>query len=439
MIVKKFGGTSIATPKLIRHVADMLPGSKNILLVLSAIAGTTNTLGSIASHLYKKDKQKASELTTELEQYYSKFIDELFNDKATRIAAAEMAGEHFSHIRSFMCDMFTRFEECTILAQGELISTALFKFYCDEIGLKTALIPALDFMRIDPSGDPDLHYLSENLGKIINNHKETDVFITQGYICRNAFGEIDNLKRGGSDYTATLIAAALNVESIEIWSDVDGMCNIDPSIVTHTRSIDALSYTEAAELAYFGARILHPYCVQPVQEKRIPLILKNTLNPENKGTLISANSGNKDAIKAVAAKDDIIAIKIRSGRMLQAYGFLRNLFEVFERYQTPIDLITTSEVAVSLTIDQPENLDNIVNELKLFGHVEVDSDQVIICIVGDFLEENHGYAAMVFNALKDIPVRMVSYGGSKNNISLLVNKEDKEKTLLALNNNLFRL
>jgi len=229
------------------------------------------------------------------------------------------------------------------------------------------------------------------------------------------------------------------VESIEIWSDVNGMCNIDPSIVTHTQSIDALSYTEAAELAYFGARILHPYCVQPVQEKRIPLILKNTLNPENKGTLISANSGNKDAIKAVAAKDDIIAIKIRSGRMLQAYGFLRNLFEVFERYQTPIDLITTSEVAVSLTIDQPENLDNIVNELKLFGHVEVDSDQVIICIVGDFLEENHGYAAMVFNALKDIPVRMVSYGGSKNNISLLVNKEDKEKTLLALNNNLFRL
>jgi aspartate kinase len=334
--------------------------------------------------------------------------------------------------------MFTANEEKAVLAQGELLSTALVQFYLEEIGVKSALLPALNFMRIDANEEPDLAYIEKHTQSELALHPGVELFITQGYICRNAFGEIDNLKRGGSDYTATLLGAALRCIEIQIWTDIDGMHNNDPRIVNKTFPISELSFDEAAELAYFGAKILHPTCVLPAQKRNVPVRLLNTMQPEAKGTLIGA-APSADRITAVAAKDGITAIKIRSARMLLAYGFLRSVFEVFERYRTPIDMITTSEVAVSLTIDNSAHLDEIIADLQDFGQVEIDREQTIVCIVGTFGKDKQGYASRVFDSLKEIPIRMISYGGSENNISILVDGSMKKQALQALNSGLFNL
>jgi len=436
MKVIKFGGTSVGSAERMFSVAKLIRSSEPRIVVLSAVSGTTNSLVEISAKLYIGDKNEANKLINALHNKYKKIITELLKTEAGLKKGNELIDEHFEYIRSFTKDLFTLHEEKAILAQGELISTALFHYYLDENGEKSVLLPALNFMRTDEHGEPDLNYISENLRKELKNYTNDKLFITQGYICRNAFGEIDNLKRGGSDYTASLVGAAIEAEEIQIWTDIDGMHNNDPRIVKKTFPIEELSFDEAAELAYFGAKILHPSSVLPARLKNIPVRLLNTMQPEAKGTLISQKSSGGN-IKAVAAKDGIYAIKIRSGRMLMAYGFLRNVFEIFERYKTPIDMITTSEVAVSLTIDEPKNLDSIVAELKNFSTVEVDKDQSIICIVGDFLAEKKGYAVKIFEALKNIPIRMISYGGSPNNVSVLVETKYKNDALNALNEGLF--
>jgi aspartate kinase len=334
--------------------------------------------------------------------------------------------------------MFTRFEERAILAQGELISTMLMQLHLEEIGVEAKLIPALDFMRVDQQGEPDMWYTKSNLNRIIAQDQSCNLFITQGFICRNHFGEIDNLKRGGSDYTASIIGAAIGVEEVQIWTDIDGMHNNDPRVVKNTRPIARLTFDEAAELAYFGAKILHPTSIVPARNSGVPVVLKNTMDPEKPGTIIS-NEPSGNHIKALAAKDGITAIKIKSDRMLLAYGFLRQIFEVFERHKISIDMITTSEVAVSLTINDDRDITELVEELGLYGKVEVDTKQTIVCIVGHMLQEESGHAAKIFNALKDITLRMISYGGSKNNVSILIDTEFKVQALKALNQGLFDL
>ena len=436
MIVLKFGGTSVGSPHRIKKLAHLVnsPGKK--IIVLSAMAGTTNALVDIASSLYKKEHETANLQINKLEKKYLEVVDELFSENSFMEKANGLVSNHFNYIRSFTIDMFTLFEEKAILAQGELLSTALFHYYLEEQRINSVLLAALDFMRIDKSGEPDSWYIKDNLQKLLKTHSKTDILITQGFICRNNYGEIDNLKRGGSDYTASLIGAAVKAEEIQIWTDIDGMHNNDPRYVENTRPLKHLSFDEAAELAYFGAKILHPSSVLPAKTANIPVRLKNTLKPENEGTLIGFQSDNQ-TIKAIAAKDNITAIKINSGRMLMAYGFLRKVFEVFEIYQTPIDLITTSEVAVSLTIDKTDKLDDILKELKEFGSVEVEQNLSIICVVGNFIAESKGIAVEVFSALKEIPLRMISYGGSMHNVSLLINTKDKIDALKALNEKLF--
>ena len=438
MRVLKFGGTSVGAPERMRQVASIISDGEQKIVVLSAVSGTTNKLVELSKYLYQSDVAKFNMLLAQMEEEYIEFVDNLYKDESKRKQAHEVIVSHFNHLDAFSKDMFTIYEERAILAQGELISTALFQLYCEELGLKTKLLPALDFMRINNDSEPDEYYIKVNLERLIKENQAVDYYITQGYICRNAYGEIDNLKRGGSDYTASLIGAALHVENIQIWTDIDGMHNNDPRVVDHTKPIQQLSFNEAAELAYFGAKILHPSSVYPAQLKNIPVWLKNTMQPSAHGTLIT-NCGSEVGITAVAAKDGITAIKIKSGRMLMAYGFLRSVFEVFELYKTPIDMITTSEVAVSLTIDDNTHLDKIIEDLNKFGHVEIDQNQTIVCIVGDFIEEKAGYALQIFEALKEIPLRMVSYGGSKNNVSLLINASDKEKALKELNRGLFNL
>ena len=436
MIIQKFGGTSLGTPQRMQAVARLVNDGEVKVIVLSAVSGTTNHLVAIAQALYQKDHKEALRLIDEHEKKYHQFIKELFSTEEYQGKGAELIKAHFDFIRSFTKDLFTIYEERAVLAQGELISTALFHYYLSETGVPSVLLSALDFMRIDKEGEPDDWYIENNLGRLLKENEGPKLFVTQGYICRNAYGEIDNLKRGGSDYTASLVGAAMRADEIQIWTDIDGMHNNDPRVVDNTQPIRRLSFDEAAELAYFGAKILHPSSVLPAHKRDVPVRLKNTLDPEAEGTLISSSSGEK-AIKAVAAKDNIVAIKIRSGRMLLAYGFLRKVFEVFERHKVPIDMITTSEVAVSLTIDDATRLKELVEELEEFGMVEVDEDQVIICIVGDFLGESTGYANQVMEALKSIPIRMISYGGSKNNISVLVSKENKAAALQALHGGLF--
>jgi len=437
MKVLKFGGTSIGTAQRMHAVADIVQNSTPKIVVLSAVAGTTDSLTEIAQKLYAKAHDEAATLVNNLEKNYSQLIDALYKSPETKKQATEMLNAHFEHIHSFTKDMFTLFEERAILAQGEMMSTALFHYYLRESGIKSVLLPALDYMRLDSNGEPDVIYIEKNLKNEINKHPKCKLFITQGYICRNAYGEIDNLKRGGSDYSATLIGAAINAEEIQIWTDIDGMHNNDPREVGNTYPIRELSFTEAAELAYFGARILHPASIRPAKDKNIPVLLRNALKPEAEGTLITA-AAKGEQIKAIAAKDGIVAIKIRSGRMLQAHGFLRSIFEVFERYKTPIDMITTSEVAVSLTIDDVSHLDEIVKELQAYASsVEIDREQTIICIVGDFLADKYGYALTIFESLKHIPIRMISYGGSRNNISLLVSSTLKKAALNDLNKGIF--
>lgn len=438
MLVLKFGGTSVGSPERMKALDSLIVNNQPKIVVLSAMSGTTNNLVEIANALYAKDHDKARALIAAMEEKYRGVVNDLFVSEAAKKKGNELVAEHFEYLRNFTIDLFTANEEKAILAQGELLSTALVQFHLEETGVPSVLLPALNFMRIDENDEPDLNYIEKHLQSELKKYSGTNLFITQGYICRNVFGEIDNLKRGGSDYTATLIGAALKSEEVQIWTDIDGMHNNDPRIVDKTFPIHEMTFDEAAELAYFGAKILHPTCVLPAQKRNVPVRLLNTMQPEAKGTLIGSNA-NADRFTAVAAKDGITAIKIKSARMLLAYGFLRSVFEVFERYKTPIDMITTSEVAVSVTIDNAAHLDEILEELKSFGNVEVDKEQTIVCIVGSFSQDKQGYAAKVFDALKNIPIRMISYGGSENNISILVDSGKKKETLQALNKGLFNL
>lgn len=436
MKVLKFGGTSVGSPERMKKLLDIINPAERQIVVLSAVSGTTNSLVEISSALLKEDKKKGTELINALHEKYHTFIAELLPDSEYRAQGQEVVDYHFNFLLSLASNVFTPVEEKVVLAQGELLSTTLYHIYLKSIGVPSVLLPALDFMKIDEYNEPIVSYITEHLTPLLEANKDNNLFITQGYICRNSFGEIDNLRRGGSDYTASLIGAAISAEEVQIWTDIDGMHNNDPRIVKGTKPISNLSFDEAAELAYFGAKILHPQSVFPAQKYKIPVRLLNTMDPQAYGTLISTQS-EKGKIKSIAAKEGITAIKIHSSRMLLAYGFLRKVFEVFERYKTPIDMITTSEVAVSLTIDFTDNLEPIAEELKAFGSVEVDRDQTIICVVGDFGAEKHGYAAKVLDAIKHIPIRMISYGGSAYNISLLIKTEDKAEALRSLHNRVF--
>ncbi len=432
----KFGGTSVGSAERMHNVAKLINDGVPKIVVLSAMSGTTNNLVEIAAAFYAKNDVKAKELINALNDKYKSVVEELYSGATAKKKGHELIQSHFDYLRGFNADSFSAHEERAILAQGELISTALFHFFLEEINISSVLLPALEFMRIDADEEPELSYIETHLSKILEQHKGQHLFITQGYICRDPYGNITNLKRGGSDYTASLVGAALRSDEIQIWTDIDGMHNNDPRIVGKTHRIDELSFDEAAELAYFGAKILHPTCILPAKLRNIPVRLLNTMQPEAKGTIISQHTGG-ETFKAVAAKDGIVAINIKSGRMLLAYGFLRNIFEVFERFKTPIDMITTSEVAVSLTIDNATNLDSILQELKQYASVEVDRDQTIVCIVGNFGAEKAGIAYKVLESLKDIPVRMISYGGSQNNVSLLVDAKYKKPAMQALNKGLF--
>jgi aspartate kinase len=436
MYVLKFGGTSLGSPARMRGVADIILDGRPKIVVLSAVAGTTNKLVELAENLARGEKSRARSGLNALKMEYRAFVRELYEEKEMHEKADAVISANFAAIEACFDEHASPTSERIILAQGELMSTALFQIYLKQLGVASVLLPALKFMRTKENGEPDVRYITSHLRKLITSNKKTTYFITQGYICRNAAGEIDNLKRGGSDYTATIIGAAIQAEEIQIWTDIDGLHNNDPRVVERTFPVRKLSYREAAEVAYFGAKILHPSCVIPAEKRGVPIRLKNTFEPQAPGTLISAESSG-EAIAAIAAKDGIYAIKIRSGRMLNAYGFLRRVFQVFEHYKTPIDMITTSEVAVSLTIDDPAHLDNILEDLKKFGEVSCDSNQTIICVVGDSLHERRGLAKVIFSALANIPIRMVSYGGSNNNVSVLVASEYKGEALRALNEALF--
>lgn len=436
MEILKFGGTSVGSADRMKEVARLVQQGERKIVVLSAMSGTTNSLVEIAGYLFQKKNNLAADLIEGLRAKYKKVIQELFSKEDSINHAEELIKSHFDFLLSFTQDSFTLHEEKAVLAQGELLSTALFQLYLQEIGEKSVLLPALKFMRIDKDLEPDHFYIQENLNRLLDENKEVNIFITQGFICRNVYGEIDNLKRGGSDYSASLIGVAVKAKEVQIWTDIDGMHNNDPRVVDKTRPIHHLSFDEAAELAYFGAKILHPSSVLPAKKANVPVRLKSTLSPEAEGTLITSKATGS-GIKAIAAKEGISAIKINSGRMLLAYGFLRKVFEIFELFKTSIDMITTSEVAVSVTIDDNSNLKEIQTELEKYGSVEIDENQTIICVVGDFISSDKGVALQVFNALKEVPIRMISYGGSNHNISLLVNTSDKNLALQKLNNIFF--
>ena len=437
MKVMKFGGTSVGSPQRMKEVTSLVTKSgEPVFIVLSAMAGTTNSLVEIADYLYKKNSDGANEVINRLEAIYTKHVDELYTKEETKQKTLEFLKEEFNYLRSFTKEIFTSFEEKAIVAQGELMSTNMVVNYMQEQGYKAVLLNALDFMRTDKNAEPDPVYIKDKVNAILAENEGQQVYVTQGFICRNAYGEIDNLQRGGSDYTASLIGAAINAEEIQIWTDIDGMHNNDPRVVDKTQPVHQLQFDEAAELAYFGAKILHPTCVQPAKYAGIPVRLLNTMDPDAEGTTIS-NTTEYGKIKAVAAKDNIIAIKIKSSRMLLATGFLRKVFEIFESYQTPIDMVCTSEVAVSLSIDNSSHLGEIVDELKKYGTVTVDTGMCIVCVVGDLDWSNIGFETRVMDALKTIPVRMISYGGSNYNISFLIKEEDKRRALQSLSDYLF--
>ena len=437
MKVMKFGGTSVGSPARMKEVTKLVTKSgEPVFVVLSAMSGTTNSLVEISNYLYKKNPEGANEVINQLERKYLKHIEELYETDAMKAQIRDFLTSEMNYLRSFTKELFTSFEEKSIVAQGELISTNMVVGYMQEQGIKAILLNALDFMRTDKNSEPDPVYIKEKLAAIMEKNGGQQVYITQGFICRNAYGEIDNLQRGGSDYTASLIGAAINADEIQIWTDIDGMHNNDPRVVDKTQPVHQLHFEEAAELAYFGAKILHPTCVQPAKYSGIPVRLLNTMEPDAEGTTIS-NQTEYGKIKAVAAKDNIIAIKIKSSRMLLATGFLRKVFEIFESYQTPIDMVCTSEVGVSMSIDNSAHLGEIVDELKKYGTVTVDTGMCIICVVGDLDWSNIGFETQVMDALKNIPVRMISYGGSNYNISFLIREEDKKRALQSLSDTLF--
>lgn len=435
--VMKFGGTSVGTVSRMKEVASLVTASSEpTFVVLSAMSGTTNALIEIADYLYKKNPEGANEVINKLEDKYLQHVQDLYSTEEYKLKTKEFLIKKFEYLRSFTKDLFTSFEEKNIVAQGEIMSTNMVTNYLREKGIKVILLNALDFMRTDKNGEPDSEFIKKELGKAMEQHKDFQIYITQGFICRNAYGEVDNLLRGGSDYTASLIGVALSASEIQIWTDIDGMHNNDPRVVKKTEALHQLNFEEAAELAYFGAKILHPTCIQPAKYAGIPVRLKNTMEPEAEGTIID-NTIVKGKIKAVAAKDNITAVKIKSCRMLLATGFLRKVFEIFESNQTPIDMITTSEVGASMSIDSEARLNEIVNELKKYGTVSVDHDMCIVCVVGDLDWKNLGFETLVLEAMKSIPVRMISYGGSNYNISFLINAKDKQRALQQLSDVLF--
>lgn len=437
MKVMKFGGTSVGSPERMKNVSTLVTSSgEPVFVVLSAMSGTTNSLVEISDYLYKKNPEGANEIINRLEQKYMQHVEELYSTDEMKKATAEFLHGEFDYLRSFTKDLFTSFEEKSIVAQGEIMSTNMVVNYLKECGIKATLLSALDFMRTDKNGEPDTQYIKEKLNAVLSEAPESQVYITQGFICRNAYGEVDNLQRGGSDYTASLIGAAAGAEEIQIWTDIDGMHNNDPRVVDKTEAVRQLHFEEAAELAYFGAKILHPTCIQPAKYAGIPVRLLNTMEPDAPGTIID-NVTLKGKIKAVAAKDNITAIKIKSSRMLLATGFLRKVFEIFESYQTAIDMVATSEVGVSMSIDNSSHLTEIVDELKKYGTVTVDTDMCIVCVVGDLDWSNVGFETLATDALKDIPVRMISYGGSNYNISFLIRERDKKRALQSLSDTLF--
>lgn len=420
-----------------KKLLDIIHPEERQIVVLSAVAGTTNALVEVSKLYVGEQPAEALNQLQSLYRQYLDFVDELYETDAGKAVGLEIINYHFDLLKGLAGDLFTTVEERIVLAQGELLSTSLYHAYLNERGVRSRLIPALDFMKIDEDNEPLIPYTSERLSAILGQYEEDCFFITQGFICRNSFGEIDNLRRGGSDYTASLIGAAIKAEEIQIWTDIDGMHNNDPRIVSGTRAIANMTFDEAAELAYFGAKILHPQSVFPAQRFNIPLRLLNTMDPSAPGTRISNDQAMKGQVTSIAAKDGITALRIHSSRMLLAYGFLRRVFEVFERFKTPIDMITTSEVAVSLTIDDTRYLTEIMEELKSFGSVEVDTNQSIVCVVGDFSHQAHGFASRVLDAVKHLSIRMISYGGSDFNVSLLIASEDKVEALRSLHHRLF--
>ncbi len=439
MRVLKFGGTSVGTADRMHQVAQIVtaaPGPK--IVVLSALSGTTNALVKIGEELSAGNRDGAVREIDDLHRHYLDFYKRLVTEKDNLAKALKVIETHFAFINSLLDVNFNDNYTKELLAQGELISTKLFSIYLDEAGYPNVLLPALEFMAINKDDEPDMSFIISKLGSMLEKHKEDELFVTQGYICLNSEQKIDNLKRGGSDYTASLIGAAIKADIIEIWTDIDGMHNNDPRVVNQTRPVKDLSFDEASELAYFGAKILHPSSILPAKHYNVPVQLKNTMDPNAYGTMISQEEKSRE-IKAIAAKDGITAIKIKSTRMLLAYGFLSKVFDIFEHYKTPIDMITTSEVAVSLTIDQDTHLNEIVDELSKYGEVMVDRDQSIICMVGNDIVKEKGLIKEIFNALEDVPIRMISYGGSKYNISVLTETRFKKDALIALNKGLFGL
>ena len=434
--IMKFGGTSVGTPERMKALIPLITDKTKKVVVLSAMSGTTNSLVEITDLLYEGNIEGASLKIEALREKYHQVVQELFETEQFIKTGHELIDSHCDYINNFTLRVFTKLQEKAIIAQGELLSTSLVHHLLQERNIKSCLISALNYMRIDKDGEPDYFYISENIARELRKHASDTIIITQGFICRNVYGEIDNLKRGGSDYSASIIGAVLKVREIQIWTDISGFRNNDPRYVEDTKIIRELSFDEAAELAYFGAKILHPSSVNPAKEKNIPVRLKNTMEPEDEGTLITSNSVPLD-YKAVAAKDGISVLRIRSARMLMAYGFLRKVFEIFESYRTPIDMITTSEVAVSLTIDNAQYLNEIAKDLRELGTVEVEQNQTILCIVGDFRIERTGSAPEIFEALNTIPLKMISYGGSPNSLSLLIDTADKTKALKQLSKHLF--
>ena len=432
MKVLKFGGTSVGSARRMKNVASIIGSSERKIVVLSAMSGTTNALVCIAGCFYRKAPDEANKMISEQEQKYAREIEALYRTDLYKERALQLATEHFNHVWSFSGKPFTVFDEKVILAQGELISTGMMDLYLQEQGIESVLLPALNFMRI--TADPV--YIREKLVALLDQHPDTSVFITQGFICRNAYGDIDNLQRGGSDYSASLIGAAVDAEEIQIWTDIDGMHNNDPRVVNHTSPVRQLNFEEAAKLAHFGAKILHPCCIRPAKESNIPVRLLNSFEPSAPGTLIS-NTAEKGRIKAVAAKDDITYIKIKSINQLPSHKFLSHVFDTFAFYKTAVDMVTTSDIGVSVTIDNTEYLQEIVARLESYATVFVEKEMVIIWVVGDLEWRNVGFEALIIEALKDIPVRMISYGGSSSNVSLVMRKEDKTRALQALSTHLF--
>lgn len=438
MKVMKFGGTSVGSPERMKEVASLVTKSgEPTFIVLSAMSGTTNSLVEISDYLYKKNQEGANEVINTLEQKYYAHVDELYTTDEYKQKTNKLIEDEFNYLRSFTKDLFTSFEEKSIVAQGEVLSTNMVVNYLLEKGIKAKLLSALDFMRTDKNAEPDLHSIKEKLSVIMKENETYQIYITQGFICKNAYGEVDNLQRGGSDYTASLIGAALEAEEIQIWTDIDGMHNNDPRIVDNTEAVRQLNFEEASELAYFGAKILHPTCIQPAKYADIPVRLKNTMEPEAEGTIIN-NVLIPKKIKAISAKDNITTIKVKSSRMLGSTSFLRKVFEIFESYQTSIDMISTSEVGVSMTIEDSSHLEDIVDELKMYGMVTIDKEMCIVCVVGDLDWHNVGFETIATNALKNIPVRMISYGGSNFNISFLIKSENKKEALQSLSAALFK-